>query len=526
VTCSFERGSALILLAAFVPLLPAHAVEDRIRPGDTVRGFLEAAGPDLVGYGASGRFELEVAEAGPVTLLLESHDFDAFLRVELADGTLVVEDDDGHLETNARIVVPAAAGARYRVVVAADGKGSGEFVLRALRGEAPRLEGGARLDAAIAFRQAALERALAKQDKDAAFLHRIGRPLDEAGSVIERVVIVPSAALAALPFEALVVAVPASGRPSRFADVVFVIDQYEVCYSPSSPVIVELGWLGPRRGGGKALILADPTYASEIDASATLTEVAPEDSMTTVSASGSSRLLRLEKTREEALAIARLLRSGDPGSASAAGDLEQLAGRRSGSLSDARFDLHLGDAASAERLSGDLTPYAMIHLAAHGFAGGAGDGVAGVGLAASRQGRGFVSLEDVLNLDLDADLVVLSACDTARGELRERVGIESMARGFMHSGARGVVASFWQVSEEAAVETMKSFYEGLIVRRLSPSQALREAKLGVRRSEARPPLGDVTMGAGELRESPAPSAGVESAHPFFWAPFGYFGLPR
>ena len=82
-----------------------------------------------------------------------------------------------------------------------------------------------------------------------------------------------------------------------------------------------------------------------------------------------------------------------------------------------------------------------------------------------------------------------------------------------------MVASLWQVSDWAAAETMEGFYRGALKRGLPPSQALREAKLAVRRSRATRGVAGVASGTG------AP-ASFDSNHPFFWAPFIYMGLPR
>ena len=123
----------------------------------------------------------------------------------------------------------------------------------------------------------------------------------------------------------------------------------------------------------------------------------------------------------------------------------------------------------------------------------------------------------MLELDLDANLVVLSACDTAVGARTTSEGIESMARAFMYAGSRSVVASLWQVADWAAADTMKALYEGAVGEGLSSSQALREAKLAIRRS---------TSTRGVAVSGGSTGGATESAHPFFWAPFIHIGLPR
>ena len=338
--------------------------------------------------------------------------------------------------------------------------------------------------------------------------------LAEAGEGVERLLLVPTASLASLPFEALVSGWAGEAAPRTFAAIEFVLDRFEVCYGPSSPVLAEIAALGPRREAGRVLVLADPLYPSESVAPA---EGRPPGEPSLLAASRAlpnpSEFQRLEKTRTEALALSRgLLLDADDREAAA--DLALLAGRRSGSLAARRFDLHLGAAASPGRLEGDLRGYAVLHLAAHGYVDREHPERTGIALAFEGERDGFVTIAEALDLYLDANLVVLSACDTARGRSLAGEGVQSMARAFLHAGARGVVASLWQVADWAGAETMEKVYAGAIGEDLPPSRALREAKLALRR-------GGPSRGVAGVVGAP-----VETGHPFFWAPFVHIGLPR
>ncbi|HKB15226.1 MAG TPA: CHAT domain-containing protein, partial [Planctomycetota bacterium] len=204
------------------------------------------------------------------------------------------------------------------------------------------------------------------------------------------------------------------------------------------------------------------------------------------------------------------------GESEATAALARLSQVRSGRLSTPRVDLRLGTEASSAVLAGDLRGYEVLHLAAHGFVDREFPQFTGIGLARRGEGdHGMFTIGDALELDLDANLVVLSACQTARGEVKQGEGVQSLARAFLYAGARGVVASLWDTHDEAAAQTMEEFYRGAMRRGLPPGRALREAKLSVRRgAELRP--------VGESRGSDS----LESGHPFFWAPFIYIGLPR
>src|SRR5258708_39305565 len=91
--------------------------------------------------------------------------------------------------------------------------------------------------------------------------------------------------------------------------------------------------------------------------------------------------------------------------------------------------------------------------------------------------NGYLRLHDIYNLRLDADLVVLSACQTALGKEIKGEGLIGLTRGFMYAGAPSVVASLWQVDDLATAQLMKSFYRGMLKDGLRPAEALRLAQL-------------------------------------------------
>ena len=93
---------------------------------------------------------------------------------------------------------------------------------------------------------------------------------------------------------------------------------------------------------------------------------------------------------------------------------------------------------------------------------------------------GYVGLRDIYGLRLAADLVVLSACETAIGREMRGEGLLGLTRGFMFAGARQVVASLWQVEDRATAELMRVFYTGVLRDGLSPPAALAEAKRAIR----------------------------------------------
>jgi CHAT domain-containing protein len=94
---------------------------------------------------------------------------------------------------------------------------------------------------------------------------------------------------------------------------------------------------------------------------------------------------------------------------------------------------------------------------------------------------GFLRAHEVFNLNLPADLVVLSACRTGLGKEVRGEGIVGLTRGFMYAGAARVLVSLWDVSDRATSELMGRFYEGMLKRKLRPAAALRAAQLAMAR---------------------------------------------
>jgi CHAT domain-containing protein/tetratricopeptide (TPR) repeat protein len=142
------------------------------------------------------------------------------------------------------------------------------------------------------------------------------------------------------------------------------------------------------------------------------------------------------------------------------------------------------DANRAVVTSPQLSQYRIVHFATHGLLNNEHPELSGLALSmVDEQGRpqnGFFRLYDIYNLNLRADLVVLSACHTALGKQIRGEGIVGVTRGFMYAGAASVLASVWRVEDEATSEFMKRFYEAMINRGLKPPAALREAQTWMR----------------------------------------------
>lgn len=129
----------------------------------------------------------------------------------------------------------------------------------------------------------------------------------------------------------------------------------------------------------------------------------------------------------------------------------------------------------------DLRRYRIVHFATHTILNDVYPDLSALVLSRfDEQGKprdGLLWLRDMHSLHLSADLVVLSACETAVGKDVKGEGLISMVRGFMYSGSPRVLASLWKVEDEATAEFMAEFYRFLLVDKLSPSAALRQAQI-------------------------------------------------
>lgn len=135
-----------------------------------------------------------------------------------------------------------------------------------------------------------------------------------------------------------------------------------------------------------------------------------------------------------------------------------------------------------------LKQYRFILFATHGFADPINPEKSGIVLSQiDKQGKpnipGTLRLGDIFNLDLAADLVVLSACETGLGKDVQGEGLVGLTRGLMYAGGKRAVVSLWQVNDTATSELMPLFYTAMLQQKASPTIALREAQLKLWRQE-------------------------------------------
>ncbi|MEM7480691.1 MAG: tetratricopeptide repeat protein [Acidobacteriota bacterium] len=339
-------------------------------------------------------------------------------------------------------------------------------------------------DESAAERAARLARA--EEDLRAVSVRLSAALLAPAGPLLERrrVVVVAEGALLFIPFAALPLPVtaPAANTPDATAPDTTtqepMVARHVTIHLPSASVLAGLRRDVADRptATGELAVIADPVFRGD-DRRVRQAQRAAEQA-TLRSGVGELEFRRLYFSRQEAEKIASLV-------------------PQDGLLKALDF--------SARRelaTQGGLADYRRIHLATHGVLNTEVPALSGLVMSLVDENgesqEGFLRLHDIYNLDLSADLVTLSACETALGKHLRGEGMIGLTRGFMYAGAPRVVASLWQVQDRATATLMENFYRAMLQDGQSPAEALRWAQAVLWRSE-------------------------RWSSPYYWAPFVFHG---
>jgi CHAT domain-containing protein len=147
--------------------------------------------------------------------------------------------------------------------------------------------------------------------------------------------------------------------------------------------------------------------------------------------------------------------------------------------------VHLRDQATEENAKvAEMKAYDYIHFACHGILEDEFQCLALSQLPKAQSSEdGYFTLNEIMNCDYNAKLVVLSACKTGSGEMERAEGVTGLTRAVMYAGTPAVVASLWYVDDPATKELMLSFYKNMLEKNLEKTEALRQAKLELLKSE-------------------------------------------
>ncbi len=303
-------------------------------------------------------------------------------------------------------------------------------------------------------------------------------------------IIIPDHVLANVPFEALLTEDTGKAMNIEYSSLPYLLKKYQVSYAYSANLLLDL--LNRRQPDTPKDYLAfAPVFPNGISSSSRAADLlqANHDLDSTRTAH-----THLPASRDEVLGIQKLFRQS-----------YGIIDRMSDWLFGNKSRVYLESQADEENLkSTALKDYRYIHFATHGFANHTTPELSGLLLAQNSTSTedNVLFLGEVYNLELNADLVTLSACESGIGKSVKGEGLLSLSRGFLYAGAKNLVVSLWKADDRATSTLMLAFYEDMLKEK-SKAQALRQAKLRLVESQR--------------------SSELEYADPYYWASFILIG---
>jgi CHAT domain-containing protein len=341
------------------------------------------------------------------------------------------------------------------------------------------------------------------------------QPVEHAWKPARKLIVVTNGALGLLPLSLLPTAPVkvAEGGPafSGYRDVPWLARTHAVTLVPSVAALRTLRALPPGKPTRSTLIAFGDPYFSEKQAAESgeaPIEVADAGGLATrgvplrrrsspqtrgVDSAELALLPRLPDTADELRSMALALQT------------------------NAATALHLGKAANEKTVkTTDLSNFKIVAFATHGLVPGELDGLIQPALALSApqvagvDGDGLLTMEEILTLKLDADWVVLSACNTGSGAGAGAEAASGLGRAFFYAGTRAILVTNWSVHSQSARELVTDLFRRQATQSgLSRGEALQQAMLGL------------IDGKGFVDDKG--QTVFSYAHPLFWAPYSIIG---
>ncbi len=288
-------------------------------------------------------------------------------------------------------------------------------------------------------------------------------PADSHLRKAKNLVIVPDGILFDLPFEVLLTQEPTGDL--AWGKLPYLARSHSITYAPSASTYLALHarpGLGGKSAGSTLDLVAmgDPDYSLLKPLSERMAPLQP-----------------LPHTRSEVSNIATILKNRN-------------------------VNIYVGREADEATLKASLRgqPIRIVHLATHGIIDPAEPAASSIALCRDSNGAedGYLRTLEVMASPIDVGLIVLSACESARGEIGRGEGVVGFSRAFLAAGAHSIVASLWPVSDQSTAMLMEIFYKRMFTKKEPVARALNEARLAL-------------------------MADARYAHPFYWSPFVVIG---
>jgi len=312
---------------------------------------------------------------------------------------------------------------------------------------------------------------------------QIFQPIEKYVPEGSHIIIVPDDVLYYLPFEALVTEIEDKRTDTRtvharFENAQYLIEKYSISYSPSASILdPELAKSKAKRGyEGKLLAFGNPDFGKYTgEGTIALSDTVSEITQLHLSSALRGPLTPLNQSEREVDKVAKIFKPA-------------LVYKRK--------------EAKEEHLKKKSVSFPYIHISTHGFIEEKQPLYSSIIMAQDEDPSedGFLQTYEIFNLDLDADLVTLSACETGLGQLSRGEGLIGLTRAFLYAGASSLLVSLWSVDESTSM-MMEYFYKN-IKKGHTKAEALRQAKLKMFKTRKN---------------------GISFSHPFLWAPFVLIG---
>ena len=285
-----------------------------------------------------------------------------------------------------------------------------------------------------------------------------GQVADKFGN--KRLIVVPDGKLGYFPVSALPLPNNENNEPILLSN--------EVIYEPSASTLSILAKNNQRKNPASKslLIFSDPVFSADDS------RLSPENKNDLSAQTGTDEKFRFVESLNS---LARL-----DNSKTEADSIVDI-------LGNSNADNFSGFTANREKLLNvNAADYKILHFATHGLIDESRPELSGIVLSRfdenGNKSDEFFRLHDIYGMNLNSDLVVLSACNTGIGKEVRGEGLMSLNNAFLSVGAKSVMSSLWKVEDGATLELMKNFYDAMANENLTPSKALQQAQIKMRRN--------------------------------------------
>ena len=242
----------------------------------------------------------------------------------------------------------------------------------------------------------------------------------------ERIIIVPDGELSYIPFEALLMKAPP--RNGVFRTYSYLLEDHQISYAYSAALLKEMQEKQHYRDAGNNLLGMAPFFMN--DPKPIFAKIDTADLFSQRQSHGP-----LNATGEEVASVRKMM----GGTA------------------------WFGEEATLDQFNNHCEDHRILHLSTHGKADDRVGDYAYLALRSSKESDAYDQLfaRDLYNYQLNADMVVLSACETGTGMMQRGEGIISLARAFAYAGAKSIFTTLWQVNDEKTKDLVVDFYRHL-----------------------------------------------------------------